>query len=84
MLKIEGRARGAEYVKRVVECYDEALRAIEAGTYTPELAAGLKKSGSLRFSTADSGKATTQDGPSPNTANITDRQPRGARSTWAR
>ena len=43
MLKIEGRARGAEYVKRVVECYDEALRAIEAGTYTPELAAGLKE-----------------------------------------
>ena len=41
VLKIEGRARGAEYVKRVVECYDEALRAIEAGTYTPELAAGL-------------------------------------------
>ena len=37
------RARGAEYVKRVVECYDEALRALEAGTYTPELAAGLKE-----------------------------------------
>ena len=43
VLKIEGRARGAEYVKRVVECYDEALRAIEAGTYTPELAAELKE-----------------------------------------
>ena len=43
VLKIEGRARGAEYVKRVVECYDEALRALEAGTYTPELAAGLKE-----------------------------------------
>lgn len=43
VLKIEGRARGAEYVKRVVECYDEALRAIEAGSYTPELAAGLKE-----------------------------------------
>ena len=43
VLKIEGRARGAEYVKRVVECYDEALRAIEAGTYTPALAAGLKE-----------------------------------------
>lgn len=26
-----------------VSCYDEALRAIEAGTYTPELAAGLKE-----------------------------------------
>ncbi len=43
ILKIEGRARGAEYVKRVVECYDRALRAIEAGTYTPEFAAGLKE-----------------------------------------
>ena len=43
VLKIEGRARGAEYVKRVVECYDEALRAIEAGSYTPRLAAELKE-----------------------------------------
>lgn len=43
VLKIEGRARGAEYVKRVVECYNEALRALEAGTYTPELAAKLKE-----------------------------------------
>ncbi len=43
VLKIEGRARGAEYVKRVVECYDEALRAIEAGTYTREFAHGLKE-----------------------------------------
>lgn len=43
VLKIEGRARGAEYVKRVVECYDEALRAIEAGTYTREFAARLKE-----------------------------------------
>lgn len=43
VLKIEGRARGAEYVKRVVGCYDEALRAMEAGTYTPEFAAGLKE-----------------------------------------
>lgn len=43
VLKIEGRARGAEYVKRVVACYDEALKAMEAGKYTPELAAGLKE-----------------------------------------
>ena len=39
VLKIEGRARSAEYVKRVVETYDEALRAIEEGTYSPERAA---------------------------------------------
>lgn len=36
VLKIEGRARSAEYVKRVVETYDEALRAIEGGTCSPE------------------------------------------------
>lgn len=43
VLKIEGRARGAEYVRRVVACYDEALRSIEAETYTPQSAAQLKK-----------------------------------------
>ena len=43
VLKIEGRARGAEYVRRVVGCYDEALRALEAGSYTPALAAELKE-----------------------------------------
>lgn len=42
VLKIEGRARGGEYVKRVVESYDKALRAIEEGTYTREYAAELK------------------------------------------
>ena len=43
VLKIEGRARGVEYVKRTVECYDEALRAMERGEYTPESAAALKE-----------------------------------------
>ncbi len=43
VLKIEGRARGAEYVKRVVEGYDAALRAMERGEYTPELATQLKE-----------------------------------------
>ncbi len=37
VLKIEGRARGAEYVKRVVESYDAALRAMERGEYTPSM-----------------------------------------------
>lgn len=36
VLKIEGRARGAEYVKRVCSCYDEAIRAIEDGSYSQE------------------------------------------------
>ncbi|MBR7182942.1 MAG: U32 family peptidase [Alistipes sp.] len=43
VLKIEGRARGAEYVKRVVESYDSALKAIERGEYSREFALGLKE-----------------------------------------
>jgi len=34
VLKIEGRARSAEYVKEVSSCYDEALKAIEDGTFS--------------------------------------------------
>jgi U32 family peptidase len=36
VLKIEGRARSAEYAKEVSSCYSEALSAIENGTYTKE------------------------------------------------
>lgn len=36
VLKIEGRARPAEYVKIVVECYSEALQSLEDGTYSKE------------------------------------------------
>jgi putative protease len=36
VFKIEGRARGPEYVRTVVGCYDEALRAIADGTYGDE------------------------------------------------
>ena len=36
VFKIEGRARGPEYVRTVVGCYDEALKAICDGTYTEE------------------------------------------------
>jgi putative protease len=43
VLKIEGRARPAEYVKRVVECYDRALKAIEHGSFTPERVAKWKE-----------------------------------------
>lgn len=39
VFKIEGRARGPEYVKTVVECYDRALRAIADGTYDDALIA---------------------------------------------
>ncbi|MDE6287164.1 MAG: U32 family peptidase [Muribaculaceae bacterium] len=37
VFKIEGRARGPEYVATAVECYDEALKAICDGTYSEEL-----------------------------------------------
>ncbi len=43
VLKIEGRARGGEYVKRVVECYDAALRAMQSGEYNTEFATELKE-----------------------------------------
>jgi len=36
VLKIEGRARPAEYVKTVTSCYNEALNALSDGTYTEE------------------------------------------------
>ncbi len=36
VFKIEGRARGPEYVRTVVECYDEAIKAELAGTFTEE------------------------------------------------
>ena len=36
VFKIEGRARGAEYVKTVVECYNEAIDAVLAGDFTQE------------------------------------------------
>lgn len=38
--KIEGRARGPEYVKTVVSCYREAFESIEDGTYGEEKIAG--------------------------------------------
>lgn len=44
VLKIEGRARGAEYVKRVVEAYDKALHDIESGNYSRESVEELKPS----------------------------------------
>lgn len=36
VLKIEGRARGAEYVDTVVRCYDEAINAVLTDTFTEE------------------------------------------------
>jgi len=36
VFKIEGRARSAEYVKTVCECYNEAIHAVIDGTYNEE------------------------------------------------
>ena len=40
VFKIEGRARGPEYVRIVTECYKEAVRAYCEGTFTEEKVAG--------------------------------------------
>lgn len=42
VFKLEGRARSAEYVKKVTSCYRRAADAVCEGRYTPELAAELK------------------------------------------
>lgn len=42
VFKIEGRARSAEYVKKVASCYRRAADAVCAGKYDAELAASLK------------------------------------------
>lgn len=42
VMKIEGRARSAEYVKTVVSAYRRAADAVESEKYTPELASALK------------------------------------------
>ena len=42
VFKIEGRARSAEYVKRVASCYRRAADAVCEGTYTAELGTALK------------------------------------------
>ena len=36
VFKLEGRARSAEYVYTVVKCYQEAVRAVEEGTFSEE------------------------------------------------
>ena len=43
VFKIEGRARPAEYVKTVCECYDEALNAYLDGSYGAEKIANWKE-----------------------------------------
>ncbi len=42
VFKIEGRARSAEYVKKVSHAYKTAVTAVENGSFTQELAVSLK------------------------------------------
>ena len=49
ILKIEGRARSAEYVKVVSSCYHEAVQAVIDGTYTTERISEWKKRLSMVF-----------------------------------
>jgi U32 family peptidase len=43
VLKIEGRARSADYVKTVVQCYNEAIDAVIDGSFTSEKVAEWDK-----------------------------------------
>ncbi len=43
VFKIEGRARSAEYVRKVTSAYKRAADAVMEGKFTPELAASLKE-----------------------------------------
>ena len=43
VLKIEGRARSAEYVRRTAQCYRQAADAVADGTFTPELGLALEQ-----------------------------------------
>ena len=59
--KIEGRARGPEYVRTVVECYKEAIRSYLDDTFTDEKIARWDELFEGRSSIVVSGTATTWD-----------------------
>ena len=60
VFKIEGRARGAEYVYTAVKAYNTALNAICDGTYTPTLIDNIETDLAKIFTEA-TGTATTSD-----------------------
>ena len=53
VLKIEGRARGAEYVKTVVECYKEAVELWEGGYWRLDIGNGRLAIGDGRLAIGD-------------------------------
>lgn len=78
VFKIEGRARGPEYVRTVVECYKEAIQSYLDGTFSDEKVADwdtrLK-----RCSTVVSGTDITWDNVWENGARTTVQRLRSAR-----
>lgn len=83
VFKIEGRARGADYVYTTVSCYKEAISAVLDGTFTSERVEEWKNA-CKRCSTAASGTVTTWASVWASGAATTARRPRSARNTWAR
>ncbi len=83
VLKIEGRARSAEYVRTVTECYGEAAAAVADGTFGPEKVEEWMKRWNPS-STGDSGTATTWGNGWVSGAPPTARQPQRKKSTSAR
>jgi len=80
VFKIEGRARGPEYVKLTVKAYSEAIDAICNGTYTPSASPGGRQS-YPRCSTADSGTATIWGSGLANGRRNTARRPHASSDT---
>ena len=83
VFKIEGRARGPEYVRTVVECYKEAIKAYLDDTFTDEKIAAwderLKQSLTVAF-----GMATIWDNAWANGHGIMVRPLRNVKSMWAK
>ena len=83
VFKIEGRARSAEYVYTVVQCYREALQAVADGTFSPDKVKAWDERWP-RCSTADSGTAITSARNWANGARNMVRALRRRKCTWAR
>ena len=81
VFKIEGRARGPEYVYNVVTCYREAIAAVLDGTFTEERRTH-GTNGSPLSSTVASGTATIRDSVWANGTGTTAPTPPSARFTW--
>ena len=81
VFKIEGRARGPEYVRTVVECYKEAIKAYLEDTFTDEKIAAWDER-LKTVSTVVSGTATISDSVWENGPAIMDRRQRNVRFTW--